>query len=131
MYIFSPLCPRVSVLAVANERIIYNVKVIIMFTELLFFCFFYSIFFPIFVPQGRTFLASDQCLQHAFTLHHNLCSNLLIAYQGLFGYFTSITKDLPSSHRMELGMQHCALISASTVLLLQAVKQCIIPKYKT
>lgn len=41
MYIFSPLCPRVSVLAVANERIIYNVKVIIMFTELLFFCFFF------------------------------------------------------------------------------------------
>uniref|UniRef100_A0A3B4GR96 Family with sequence similarity 135 member A n=1 Tax=Pundamilia nyererei TaxID=303518 RepID=A0A3B4GR96_9CICH len=53
-------------------------------------------------PDGRTFLVSDQCLQHAFSLHHNLCSNLLIAYQGLFGYFTSITKDLPSSHRMEL-----------------------------
>ncbi|CAG6017451.1 unnamed protein product [Menidia menidia] len=53
-------------------------------------------------PDGRTFLISDQCLQHAFGLHHNLCSNLLVAYQGLFGYFTSITKDLPSSHRMEL-----------------------------
>ncbi|XP_030603912.1 protein FAM135A isoform X2 [Archocentrus centrarchus] len=53
-------------------------------------------------PDGRTFLVTDQCLQHAFSLHHNLCSNLLIAYQGLFGYFTSITKDLPSSHRMEL-----------------------------
>ncbi|KAM4590739.1 protein FAM135A [Odontesthes bonariensis] len=53
-------------------------------------------------PDGRTFLVSDHCLQHAFSLHHNLCSNLLIAYQGLFGYFTSITKDLPSSHRMEL-----------------------------
>lgn len=66
--------------------------------------------------DGRTFLVSDPCLQHAFSLHHNLCSNLLIAYQGLFGYFTSITKDLPSSHRMELGMQHCALISASTVV---------------
>lgn len=53
-------------------------------------------------PDGRTFLVSDPCLQHAFSLHHNLCSNLLAAYQGLFGYFTSITKDLPSSHRMEL-----------------------------
>uniref|UniRef100_A0AAQ5ZML7 DUF676 domain-containing protein n=1 Tax=Amphiprion ocellaris TaxID=80972 RepID=A0AAQ5ZML7_AMPOC len=53
-------------------------------------------------PDGRTFLVSDPCLQHAFSLHHNLCSNLLVAYQGLFGYFTSITKDLPSSHRMEL-----------------------------
>lgn len=53
-------------------------------------------------PDGRTFLVSDHCLQHAFSLHHNLCSNLLLAYQGLFDYFTSITKDLPSSHRMEL-----------------------------
>lgn len=53
-------------------------------------------------PDGRTFLVSDPCLQHAFGLHHNLCSNLLLAYQGLFDYFTSITKDLPSSHRMEL-----------------------------
>ncbi|XP_039995548.1 protein FAM135A [Xiphias gladius] len=53
-------------------------------------------------PDGRTFLVSDQCLQHAFSLHQNLCSSLLLAYQGLFGYFTSITKDLPSSHRMEL-----------------------------
>ncbi|XP_068580297.1 protein FAM135A isoform X4 [Cebidichthys violaceus] len=53
-------------------------------------------------PDGRTFLVSDHCLQHAFSLHHDLCSNLLLAYQGLFDYFTSITKDLPSSHRMEL-----------------------------
>ncbi|XP_038593445.1 protein FAM135A [Micropterus salmoides] len=53
-------------------------------------------------PDGRTFVVSDHCLQHAFSLHHSLCSNLLLAYQSLFGYFTSITKDLPSSHRMEL-----------------------------
>ncbi|XP_029305444.1 protein FAM135A isoform X2 [Cottoperca gobio] len=52
--------------------------------------------------DGRTFLVSDHCLQHAFSLHHDLCANLLQAYQGLFDYFTSITKDLPSSHRMEL-----------------------------
>uniref|UniRef100_A0A3B5R187 Family with sequence similarity 135 member A n=1 Tax=Xiphophorus maculatus TaxID=8083 RepID=A0A3B5R187_XIPMA len=53
-------------------------------------------------PDGRTFLVSDNCLQHAFSMHHNLCSILLIVYRGLFDYFTSITKDLPSSHRMEL-----------------------------
>ncbi|XP_034537218.1 protein FAM135A isoform X2 [Notolabrus celidotus] len=53
-------------------------------------------------PDGRTFLVSDHCLQHAFGLHHSLCSNLLQAYKALFDYFTSITKDLPSSHRMEL-----------------------------
>uniref|UniRef100_H2UX86 Family with sequence similarity 135 member A n=1 Tax=Takifugu rubripes TaxID=31033 RepID=H2UX86_TAKRU len=56
--------------------------------------------------DGKTFLVSDNCLQHAFSLHHNLCSSLLLTYQGLFGYFTSITKDLPSSHRMELGIHY-------------------------
>lgn len=62
--------------------------------------------FLVFNHQGKTFLVSDHCLQHAFSLHHNLCSSLLLTYQGLFGYFTSITKDLPSSHRMELGTHY-------------------------
>ncbi|XP_077469565.1 protein FAM135A isoform X2 [Stigmatopora argus] len=53
-------------------------------------------------PDGRSFLVSDQCVQHALSLHHNMCSLLLHAYQGLFDYFTNLTKDLPSSHRMEL-----------------------------
>ncbi|KAM9808526.1 protein FAM135A isoform X3 [Syngnathus typhle] len=52
--------------------------------------------------DGRSFLVSDHCVQHALTLHHNMCSSLLLAYQGLFDYFTNVTKDLPSSHRMEL-----------------------------
>lgn len=69
-------------------------------------------YFPLIPPclvfnhQGKMFLVSDHCLQHAFSLHHNLCSNLLLTYQGLFGYFTSITEDLPSSHRMELGTHY-------------------------
>ncbi|XP_061546227.1 protein FAM135A isoform X1 [Phycodurus eques] len=53
-------------------------------------------------PDGRSFLVSDHCVQHAFSLHHNMCSSLLFAYQGLFDYFTNVTKDLPSSHRMDL-----------------------------
>uniref|UniRef100_A0A671WZH4 Family with sequence similarity 135 member A n=1 Tax=Sparus aurata TaxID=8175 RepID=A0A671WZH4_SPAAU len=56
-------------------------------------------------PDGRTFLVSDHCLQHAFSLHHSLCSSLLLAYQGLFGYFTSITKDL-------LNIPICAILLA-------------------
>ncbi|KAL6466455.1 hypothetical protein MHYP_G00242590 [Metynnis hypsauchen] len=53
-------------------------------------------------PDGKTFLVSDQCLQHAFTLNQSLCASLLLAYQGLFEYFMNLTKSLPSSHRMEL-----------------------------
>ncbi|XP_020565332.1 protein FAM135A isoform X3 [Oryzias latipes] len=71
-------------------------------------------------PDGRTFLVSDHCLQHAFSLHHNLCSKLLTAYQGLFGFFTSITKNLPSSHRMELE-QHD--VEARLTELCEHVKQ--------
>uniref|UniRef100_A0A8C1WD60 Family with sequence similarity 135 member A n=1 Tax=Cyprinus carpio TaxID=7962 RepID=A0A8C1WD60_CYPCA len=47
-------------------------------------------------PDGKTFLVSDQCLQHAFSLHQNMCASLLRAYQGLFCYLTSLTKNLPS-----------------------------------
>uniref|UniRef100_A0A674NEM7 Family with sequence similarity 135 member A n=1 Tax=Takifugu rubripes TaxID=31033 RepID=A0A674NEM7_TAKRU len=64
--------------------------------------------------DGKTFLVSDNCLQHAFSLHHNLCSSLLLTYQGLFGYFTSITKDLPSSHRMELGIHYTEALKAES-----------------
>ncbi|KAG7462786.1 hypothetical protein MATL_G00188440 [Megalops atlanticus] len=53
-------------------------------------------------PEGNTFMVSDHCLQHAYSLHRRLCATLMQAYQGLFGYFTTVTKDLPSSHRMEL-----------------------------
>ncbi|XP_066515470.1 protein FAM135A isoform X2 [Hoplias malabaricus] len=53
-------------------------------------------------PDGKSFLVSDHCLQHAFALHHSLCASLLLAYQGLFEYFMTLTKILPPSHRMEL-----------------------------
>uniref|UniRef100_A0A7N6B3M5 DUF676 domain-containing protein n=1 Tax=Anabas testudineus TaxID=64144 RepID=A0A7N6B3M5_ANATE len=76
-------------------------------------------------PDGRTFLVSEPCLQHAFSLHHNLCSSLLLAYQSLFDYFTSITKDLPSSHRMELGTLHSKQLDLEARLadLCEQVKQ--------
>ncbi|XP_067277546.1 protein FAM135A isoform X2 [Pseudorasbora parva] len=53
-------------------------------------------------PDGKTFMVSDQCLQHAFSLHQNMCASLLQAYQSLFCYLTSLTKNLPASQRMEL-----------------------------
>ncbi|XP_051504715.1 protein FAM135A-like isoform X2 [Myxocyprinus asiaticus] len=53
-------------------------------------------------PDGKTFLVSDQCLQHAISLHQTMCASLLRAYQGLFCYLTTLTKNLPSSQLMEL-----------------------------
>uniref|UniRef100_A0A4W4HIZ5 DUF676 domain-containing protein n=1 Tax=Electrophorus electricus TaxID=8005 RepID=A0A4W4HIZ5_ELEEL len=53
-------------------------------------------------PDGKTFLVSEPCLQHAFSLHHSLCASLLLAYQGLFEFFMALTNRLPSSRRLEL-----------------------------
>ncbi|XP_035262557.1 protein FAM135A-like isoform X2 [Anguilla anguilla] len=52
--------------------------------------------------DGRTSIVSEHCLQHAYSLHYSLCASLLLAYQGLFSYFITVTKDLHSSVRMDL-----------------------------
>uniref|UniRef100_UPI00398E498B protein FAM135A isoform X2 n=1 Tax=Pristiophorus japonicus TaxID=55135 RepID=UPI00398E498B len=53
-------------------------------------------------PDGSNFVVPESCMQHAYNFHYNLCANLLLAYKGLFNYFTMVTKELPTSHRMEL-----------------------------
>ncbi|KAJ8365011.1 hypothetical protein SKAU_G00138420 [Synaphobranchus kaupii] len=52
--------------------------------------------------DGRTFIVSEHCLQHAYSLHYSLCASLLLAYQGLFSYFIAVTNNLHPSLRMEL-----------------------------
>ncbi|XP_036405974.1 protein FAM135A-like isoform X2 [Megalops cyprinoides] len=52
--------------------------------------------------DGKTCIVSEQCLQHAYSLHYSLCAILLLVYQGLSSYFIAITKDLSSSFKMEL-----------------------------
>ncbi|XP_078397982.1 protein FAM135A isoform X3 [Cetorhinus maximus] len=53
-------------------------------------------------PDGSNFVVPESCMQHAYNFHYNLCSSLLLAYKGLFNYFTMVTKELPTSRRMEL-----------------------------
>ncbi|KAJ8264698.1 hypothetical protein GJAV_G00152720 [Gymnothorax javanicus] len=52
--------------------------------------------------NGRTFLVSEHCLQHAYSLHYSLCAGLLLAYQGLFSYFIAVSENLHPSLRLEL-----------------------------
>lgn len=52
--------------------------------------------------DGTSFIISENYLQHAYRLHSTLCTCLLVAYQGLFSYFSMITQLLSSSHRLEL-----------------------------
>ncbi|XP_069742245.1 protein FAM135A isoform X2 [Narcine bancroftii] len=54
------------------------------------------------LPDGSNFVVPETCMQHAYNFHYNLCSSLLLAYKGLFNYFVVVTKELPSSRRMEL-----------------------------
>uniref|UniRef100_A0A8C5T1H2 Family with sequence similarity 135 member A n=1 Tax=Malurus cyaneus samueli TaxID=2593467 RepID=A0A8C5T1H2_9PASS len=52
--------------------------------------------------DGCSFVVSESFLSHAYNFHYTLCATLLLAFKGLHRYFMTITKDLPTSHRIEL-----------------------------
>ncbi|NXG18401.1 F135A protein, partial [Grallaria varia] len=52
--------------------------------------------------DGCSFVVSESFLSHAYNFHYTLCASLLLAFKGLHSYFLMITKELPSSHRIEL-----------------------------
>uniref|UniRef100_A0A8B9SEB0 Family with sequence similarity 135 member A n=1 Tax=Apteryx owenii TaxID=8824 RepID=A0A8B9SEB0_APTOW len=52
--------------------------------------------------DGCSFVVSESFLNHACNFHYTLCASLLLAFKGLHSYFIMITKELPSSHRIEL-----------------------------
>uniref|UniRef100_A0A8C0C056 Family with sequence similarity 135 member A n=1 Tax=Buteo japonicus TaxID=224669 RepID=A0A8C0C056_9AVES len=54
--------------------------------------------------DGCSFVVSESFLSHAYNFHYTLCASLLLAFKGLHSYFIMITKELPSSHRIELVM---------------------------
>ncbi|XP_067876227.1 protein FAM135A isoform X1 [Heterodontus francisci] len=61
-------------------------------------------------PDGSNYVVPESCMQHAYNFHYNLCSSLLLAYKGLFNYFTMVTKELPTSRRMELAMTNMQVL---------------------
>ncbi|NXI59735.1 F135A protein, partial [Chloroceryle aenea] len=52
--------------------------------------------------DGCSFVVSESFLSHAYNFHYTLCASLLLAFKGLHSYFIMITKELPSSQRIEL-----------------------------
>ncbi|XP_054248549.1 protein FAM135A isoform X6 [Indicator indicator] len=52
--------------------------------------------------DGCSFVVSESFLSHAYNFHYTLCASLLLAFKGLHSYFIMVTKELPSSHRIEL-----------------------------
>ncbi|KYO47071.1 protein FAM135A [Alligator mississippiensis] len=52
--------------------------------------------------DGCSFVIAESFLNHAYNFHCTLCASLLLAFKGLHRYFIMITKELPSSHRIEL-----------------------------
>ncbi|NXP04180.1 F135A protein, partial [Thinocorus orbignyianus] len=52
--------------------------------------------------DGFSFVVSESFLSHAYNFHYTLCASLLLAFKGLHSYFMMITKELSSSHRIEL-----------------------------
>uniref|UniRef100_A0A8C3RJX8 Uncharacterized protein n=1 Tax=Chelydra serpentina TaxID=8475 RepID=A0A8C3RJX8_CHESE len=59
--------------------------------------------------DGCSFVIAESFLNHAYNLHYTLCASLLLAFKGLHSYFIMVAKELPSSHRIELGILNTVL----------------------
>ncbi|XP_042325541.1 protein FAM135A isoform X2 [Sceloporus undulatus] len=51
--------------------------------------------------DGSSFIIAEPFLNHAYNLHHTLCASLLLAFKGLHSYFTTLSKELPSSLKLD------------------------------
>lgn len=70
-------------------------------------------------PDGCTFLIAEPFLQHAYHFHYTLCATLLLAFKGLHSYFITVTEEIPSCQKLDLGMFKAArplLVILSTAL---------------
>ncbi|XP_051878989.1 protein FAM135B-like [Pristis pectinata] len=52
--------------------------------------------------EGNNTVTSESCLQQAYRWHESLCRILLSAYKGLFCYFSTIMKQVPEMHQIQL-----------------------------
>ncbi|CAH2248855.1 FAM135A isoform X1 [Pelobates cultripes] len=52
--------------------------------------------------DGNSFVVQESLLQHAYNFHYTLCACLLLSFKGLYSYFMTLTKELPSSLKLEL-----------------------------
>ncbi|XP_020822720.1 protein FAM135B isoform X1 [Phascolarctos cinereus] len=52
--------------------------------------------------EGSFYTPSENCMQHAYKWHRNLCHLLLNTYQELYVYFLILMKDIPDFPRMKL-----------------------------
>ncbi|XP_026550952.1 protein FAM135A isoform X4 [Pseudonaja textilis] len=51
--------------------------------------------------DGCRFVIAEPFLNHAYSLHHTLCASLLLAFKGLHSYFTNLSNELPSCHKLD------------------------------
>uniref|UniRef100_A0A4X2LSR4 Family with sequence similarity 135 member B n=1 Tax=Vombatus ursinus TaxID=29139 RepID=A0A4X2LSR4_VOMUR len=54
--------------------------------------------------EGSFYTPSENCMQHAYKWHRDLCHLLLNTYQELYVYFLILMKDIPDFPRMKLGL---------------------------
>ncbi|CAH2286006.1 Hypothetical predicted protein [Pelobates cultripes] len=52
--------------------------------------------------EGTCYVPSEDCIQHAYKWHKDLCHLLLSAYTGLWSYFNNILKEIPELSQIEL-----------------------------
>ncbi|XP_053322331.1 protein FAM135B [Spea bombifrons] len=52
--------------------------------------------------EGSCYVPSENCIQHAYKWHKDLCHLLLSAYNGLCSYYISILKEIPELSQTEI-----------------------------
>uniref|UniRef100_A0A8C5QEY8 Family with sequence similarity 135 member B n=1 Tax=Leptobrachium leishanense TaxID=445787 RepID=A0A8C5QEY8_9ANUR len=53
-------------------------------------------------PEGSCYIPSEDCLQHAYKWHRDLCHLLLSAHTGLCTYFNNMLKEIPELSQLEI-----------------------------
>uniref|UniRef100_A0A803TXF3 Family with sequence similarity 135 member A n=1 Tax=Anolis carolinensis TaxID=28377 RepID=A0A803TXF3_ANOCA len=51
--------------------------------------------------DGSSFIIAEPFLNHAYNLHQTLCASLLLAFKGLHSYFSTLSKELPLSLKLD------------------------------
>ncbi|KAM4704912.1 protein FAM135B [Rhinophrynus dorsalis] len=52
--------------------------------------------------EGSCYVPSENCIQHAYKWHKDLCHLMLSSYWGLCSYYTAILKEIPDLPHMEI-----------------------------
>uniref|UniRef100_A0A8D0HME2 Family with sequence similarity 135 member B n=1 Tax=Sphenodon punctatus TaxID=8508 RepID=A0A8D0HME2_SPHPU len=64
--------------------------------------------------EGSFYVPSENCMQHAYRWHKDLCLLLLNAYRGLHTYYSAVIKEIPGLPPLKLGKRTDSILNQPT-----------------